>query len=89
MALDVAMEMRCMKAFYELDEGVEVGEGIGGRRMEIIDGEGDSEEECGELVVVAIMSKGMVERRWRGEGGNGDTVIKARVLLGKQEDMQS
>lgn len=85
-ALGVAVEMRCGKAFYELDERVKLGDAVGQGVMEVVEGGGEEEEE--DLVVVAIVSRGVVERRWRGEEGKGDLVVKTRILVGRRQKVE-
>ncbi|TGZ78410.1 hypothetical protein EX30DRAFT_160736 [Ascodesmis nigricans] len=74
--LKLAMDMKCCIPFYEVDKTVEVSDQFDDDKMEAVEDENPASK-----VVVGIVSRGIVERRFKGDIDIVAWVRKNRVLL--------
>lgn len=70
------MDMKCCIPFYEVDKTVEVSDQFDDDKMEAVEDENPASK-----VVVGIVSRGIVERRFKGDIDIVAWVRKNRVLL--------
>lgn len=88
--LKLAMDMKSCSTFYELDHAVRLGDQFSNTSMEIaVPGEYIEENGGDRDIVVAIVSRGIMERAHRGDTVMVGWVRKNRVVLGRETQMEA